>query len=76
MPQHIHDLRMAVRTVQTVSDPSVERWWRVGAAVQLQRALDRGLVDEDNVGTASRSGRRTSGPSCDRSRTTGKEPVR
>ncbi|MGH3640364.1 MAG: hypothetical protein ACRDUX_15205 [Mycobacterium sp.] len=57
VPQHIHDLRIALRTVQTGS----ECWALVAcldAAMQLQRALDRWLVEERNDSVNKRLRRR------------------
>lgn len=47
VPQHLHDLRMALRTVPTVSECGALVAC-LDAAVQLQRAFDRWVVEERN----------------------------
>ena len=47
VPQHVHDLRIALRGVQTASERAALVAC-LDAAVQMQRALDRWIVDERN----------------------------
>lgn len=57
VPQHVHDLRMALRGVQTVSECGAMVAC-LDAAVQLQRALDDWIVRERNDSVNKRLRRR------------------